>query len=110
VFMSDESLFRVCARIYDSPHFQPRIWHFDDNGKRKANPYRGQIHFGDLNKLTIRGFDEAVARADLRLRRKQINPFSGPAWATIKKMLARSPFSDFFCSSVVYELEKPVRH
>jgi len=77
VFMSDESLFRVCARIYDTPQFQPRIWHFDDNGKRKPNPYKGRVRFDDLNKLTIRRFDEVAVAAGFHPRRKQINPFTG---------------------------------
>jgi SAM-dependent methyltransferase len=108
VFMSDESLFRVCARIYDTPQFQPRIWHFDNSGKRKPNPYRDQGYFDDLNKLTIRRFDEVVARVGFHPRRKQINPFTGSTLAGLKRLLAHSPWPDFFCSSVVYELEKPV--
>jgi SAM-dependent methyltransferase len=108
VLMSDESLFRVCARIYDTPQFQPRIWHFDDNGKRKSNPYRGRLSFDDLNKLTIGRFDEVVAAAGFHPRRKQINPFTGSTLSGLKRFLAHSGSPDFFCSSVVYELEKPV--
>ena len=107
VFMSDESLLRVCARIYDTPHFQPRIWHFDDGGKRKPNPYRGRVYFDDLNKLTIRRFDEIVVRAGLQQRRKQINPFTGSSFSRLKSLLVRSPWPDFFCSCVVCEIEKP---
>ena len=107
VVMSDESLFRVCARIYDTPQFQPRIWHFDEAGNRKPNPYRGCKCFDDLNKLTIRRFDKTVASVGLRSRRKQVNPFSGPALFGLKRLLARSRWLDFFCSSVVYELERP---
>jgi SAM-dependent methyltransferase len=104
--LSDESMLRVCARIYDTPRFQPRIWHFDEQGKRKPNPYRGESRFGDLNKLTIRELDRVATAAGLRAARKQINPFTGRL-AGVKKMLVRSPWPDFFCSSVVYELEKP---
>jgi SAM-dependent methyltransferase len=107
VFMSDESLYRVCARIYDRPEFQPRIWHFDENGNRKSNPYADRILFDDLNKLTIRQFDGTVAKAGLKVRRKQINPFGGTAFASLKRWLARSPWPDFFCASAIYELEKP---
>jgi SAM-dependent methyltransferase len=108
-FMSDESLFRVLARIYDSPQFEPRIWHFDEGGKRIANPYRGQTHFKDLNKLTIRRFDAIVARTGLRIKRKEVLPFTGNRLATLKKMLVRTPWPDFFTSRVIYELEKPAR-
>ncbi|HEY6347372.1 MAG TPA: class I SAM-dependent methyltransferase [Bryobacteraceae bacterium] len=104
--LSDESMLRVCARIYDTPRFQPRIWHLDEQGQRKPNPYRGGSRFGDLNKLTIREFDRVAAAEGLRAARKQINPFTGRLTG-VKKILARSPWPDFFCSSVVYELEKP---
>jgi SAM-dependent methyltransferase len=107
VFMSDESLYRVCARIYDRPEFKPRIWHFDDNGKRKPNPYAGRVIFDDLNKLTIRQFDSVVEKAGLCARRRQINPFGGSTLQSLKRWLARSPWLDFFCASAVYELEKP---
>jgi SAM-dependent methyltransferase len=107
VFMSDESLLRVCARIYDTPQFQPRFWHFDAAGNRKPNPYRGQVVFDDMNKLTISRFDRTVARVGLQPRRKQVNPFGGATLAGVKRLLANSPWPDFFSSSVVYELEKP---
>ena len=97
----------MCARIYVTPQFQPRIWHFDDNGKRKPKPYRGQACFDDLNKLTIRRFDEIVATAGFHARRKQINPFTGSTLSGLKNVLAHWRWPDFFCTSVVYELEKP---
>jgi SAM-dependent methyltransferase len=109
VFMSDESLLRIGARIYDTPQFKPRIWHFDDQGVRKPNPYSGRVVFDDLNKLTIGRFDKTVGKAGLRVRRKQIDPFTGSGFATLKKLLARSPLPDFFCSCAVYEVEKPAR-
>jgi hypothetical protein len=105
-FMSDQSLYRICARIYDQPEFKPRIWHFDENGNRKANPYVGRLVFDDLNKLTIRRFDDLVKEAGLVARRKQINPFGGATLSALKRWLARSRWPDFFCASAVYELEK----
>jgi SAM-dependent methyltransferase len=108
-FMSDESLLRVCARIYDSPDFQPRIWHFDEEGKRIANPYAGQKHFQDLNKLTIRRFDALVTKAGLRIKRKEVLPFTGRRLAAVKELLVRTPWPDFFASRVIYELEEPAR-
>lgn len=107
VLMSDESLLRVCARIYDTPQFLPRMWHFDEQGKRKENPYRGRVGFDDLNKLTIRRFDEIVSKAGLHYRRKQINPFTGSRFSRLKNLLVRLPWPDFFCSCVVAEIEKP---
>lgn len=107
-FMSDESMFRVLARIYDSPQFQPRIWHFDEAGNRIPNPYQGVKHFKDLNKLTIKRFDKLVTSTGFRIKRKVIYPFTGDGLAGVKKMLVRTPWPDFFTSRVIYELEKPV--
>jgi SAM-dependent methyltransferase len=106
-FMSDKSLYKVCARIYDRPEFQPRIWHFDDNGKRIPNPYAGKLQFTDLNKLTIHKFDALIPKAGLRVRRRLINPFGGARLASLKRRLANSPWPDFFCASAVYEIERP---
>jgi len=105
--MSDASMLRVCARIYDTPEFKPRLWHFDDNGQRKPNPYAGVEHFGYLNKLTIGQFDNLIASVGLHARRKDVYPFTGKQLTWLKKLLVRSPWPDFFCSCVVYELEKP---
>lgn len=107
VLMSDASLYRVCARIYDRPEFKPRIWHFNEDGKRKSNPYAGLEVFEDLNKLTIRKFDKLAAEAGLIARRRLINPFGGKTLAPLKRFLVRSPWPDFFCASAVYELERP---
>jgi SAM-dependent methyltransferase len=106
-FMSDTSLFRVCARIYDNPEFQPRHWHFDENGQRKPNPYAGTVSCKDLNKLTIRQFDRISTGVGFQTIRKQVNPFTGTRLAVLKRALARGPWADFFCSCVVYELRKP---
>jgi hypothetical protein len=58
--------------------------------------------------LTIRRFDQVIAAAGLRLRRKEIHPFTGSRFAGLKKLLAQSPLRDFFCSCAVYEIEKPL--
>lgn len=106
VFLRDESLFRICARIYDTPQFKPRIWHFDDNGNRKPNPYQGRVVFDDLNKLTIQRFDRLVTQSGLSIERKQVDPFTGSSFAALKRLLARA-LPDFFCSCVVYQIQQP---
>jgi SAM-dependent methyltransferase len=102
--MSDDAMLRVAARIYDRREFRPRFWHFDDQGKRVPNPYRN-APFRNINKLTIRGFENAVTAAGLRIVRRDVIPFSGKL-AAIKRLLARSPLRDFFCACVIYELER----
>ncbi|MEO8373221.1 MAG: hypothetical protein ABI806_28810 [Candidatus Solibacter sp.] len=105
VFLPDESLFRICARIYDTPEFKPRIWHFDGSGNRKPNPYQGRVLFDDLNKLTIQRFDQLVAQCGLKVERKQVDPFTGNSFAAVKRLLVRA-WPDFFCSCVVYQIQQ----
>lgn len=106
VFLNDAALNRVCAKIYDSPRFQPRIWHFDAGGRRKSNPYQGSSRFGDLNKLTIKQFEQVVQASGLVITRRDIPPFNGQRLAWLKRALVRlSP--DFFSSCVIYEIAVP---
>jgi SAM-dependent methyltransferase len=104
VFMSDHAMLRVAARIYDRPEFRPRFWHFDDQGQRVPNPYRN-APFRNINKLTIRSFENSVTTAGLRVVRRDVIPFTGKLVA-IKRLLSRSPLRDFFCACVIYELER----
>ncbi len=106
MLLSDAGLFRVATRIYEHPDFRPRFWHFDEHGQKKKDMYR-KTKLVDLNKLTIGKFDTLMRRNGLTTQRKRLNPFGGQRFALLKKVLARSPWPDFFCSSVVYELEKP---
>ncbi len=101
--LDDAAMHRVCARIYDSPHFRPRLWHLDAEGRRKPNPHVGATT-GYLNRLTISGFERAVRRAGLRVERKTVHPFSGQRLGGIKRALARLPWPDAFCSHVAYEI------
>jgi len=100
--MSDDAMLRVAARIYDRPEFKPRFWHFDDQGQRVENPYRN-APFRNLNKLTIAGFEKAIAQAGLKAARRDLIPFSGSP-RPLKQWLAHSPLRDFFCACVIYEL------
>lgn len=102
--LNDAALSRVCARIYDNPNFQPRIWHYGADGKRLDNPYRNQTRFGDLNKLTIRKFEQTARRAGLKIDRREFQPFTGDRLARLKRALIRLPWPDAFTSCVVYEI------
>jgi hypothetical protein len=106
--MSEASLRRVCARIYDLSESPVRVWHFDENGNRKPNPYCGQATKGYLNKLTTWRFKKFCRSLGIRTIRKDVVPFSGSRLAVVKKALASTPFaSDFFCGCVAYKLQVP---
>lgn len=108
LFMSEASLLRVCSRMYELPDFPVRVWHFDGDGKRKPNPYLGQTSLGYLNKLTTWQFERVCRSLGIQTIKKTVVPFSGSRLAALKKALASIPFaSDFFCGSVVYELQVP---
>ncbi|AGA29616.1 methylase involved in ubiquinone/menaquinone biosynthesis [Singulisphaera acidiphila DSM 18658] len=104
--LNDEALMRVCAKIYDNPKFRPRIWHFDADGQRVENPYRGVTRFTDLNRLTIKKFERVLRSAGLVIARRDIQPFTGRRLAWLKRTLVRLR-PDFFCSCVAYEITVP---
>ena len=103
-FMSDRSMLDVAARVYDSPRFQPRFWHFDEAGAKLPNPYRG-APFSNINKLTIPQFDREVGEAGLGISRKEVIPFGGSP-APLKRLLSRI-LPDAFCACTIYELTRP---
>jgi SAM-dependent methyltransferase len=104
LFLSDASLLRICARIYELPEFKPRIWHFDCDGKRIPNPYARQRKFCDLNKLTTRKAEVLFRQAGFQIAKRMTHPFSGDRLRTLKHLLSKTRFRDFFCGCAVYEL------
>jgi SAM-dependent methyltransferase len=106
LLLSEASLLRVCSRMYELPEFPVRVWHFDENGKKKPNPYAGQTSLGYLNKLTTWKFERVCQSTGIKTVKKTVVPFSGNHLAAMKRFLASLPFvSDFFCGSVAYKLQ-----
>ena len=104
--LSEAAFFRVCARTYDMPEYQPSFWHLDNQGQRKPNPFVSSPTQDDyLNKLTTWKFERCCRRSGLQIARKEVVPFSGDRLRYVKRFLASVPYlSDAFCGRVVYEL------
>ena len=97
------ALYRIAAQIYDSPSFRPRWWHLDASGVPKANPYRGQTEFTDLNRLTTRRFETVVRHAGLSMSRREAHSGTN----RLRRHLAKiRGLQDFLCTHFVYELQK----
>lgn len=105
------SMFEACAELYDAPDFVPRVWDRDEHtGQKKPNKWRSQQQFYPfLNRLTQRGFECEVRRADLKIDRREIHGFSGSWRSRATSMLIPIPIlGDCFVSFYVYELSKPL--
>ncbi len=103
MLLGPAALHRVAARVYDTLSFKPRWWHFETDGTRKKNFYRGQEHFVDLNCLTTRKFDRVANDAGLWIARREAVTGNNP----IRRVLGRMrPLQDFVCAYFVYELRK----
>ena len=104
MLLGPASLYRVASRVYESPNFRPRWWHFDEAGLRRPNFYRGKTAYVDLNRLTTARFEQVARNAGLRVVRREAKLGASPVrkfFATIR------PLQDFVAAYFVYELQKP---
>ncbi len=97
-------LLRVAHRVYKSPKFQPRWWHFDESGARIQNFYRGETEYADLNCLTTSVFEQVARDAGLRIARREVFGSTNPARRFLVKF---RPLQDFIAAYFIYELIKP---
>lgn len=105
VLWAEDVLVETCARIYDSPSFEPRVWDLEPDGRKKPNKWRAMRELPCLNRLTIRRFEATCRQAGLRVERRVIAGFAGSRAARLTAVLTRVPvLREFFASSVVYEL------
>jgi ubiquinone/menaquinone biosynthesis C-methylase UbiE len=106
-FFSEQTLIEACARVYAMPEFKPRWWDLDEHGRRKPNKYLTLDRFTDLNKLTIREFEKLCRQEGLQLATRELIGFGGSAAARLTRILAQLPVTrEFFCSRVIYRLQK----
>jgi ubiquinone/menaquinone biosynthesis C-methylase UbiE len=107
VVFSDKTLFEACARVYDMPEFKPRWWDLDEQGRKRPNKWLTMERFNDLNKLTIREFEQLCGQTGLQIDTREIVGFGGSAISRLTRTLAHLPVTrEFFCSRVVYRLQK----
>jgi SAM-dependent methyltransferase len=106
-FFSDKTLLDVCARIYDMPEFQPRLWDQDEKGNKRPNKWRTMKTLPDLNRLTLAQFERVCVESGLIIEERRTSGFKGRRLAAVTEALSRIPrIQEFFCSQVVYKLRK----
>jgi len=103
---SDKAIIRACAKIYDMPEFEPRIWDLEDSGRKKPNKWNDLKTLPTLNKLTIRKFERTARSAGFIIDRRELHPISSSRAAQrVSMVLTRLPIlREFFTACTVYEL------
>lgn len=105
-------MLRTAERIYDHPHFEPRHWDLDEDGRKRPNKWRAWSSFeeqGYINKLDIHTFQHLAASAGFDVARLERRSFTGAPWRRILgRTLMGLPFvGDYFVSYVLVELVRP---
>ena len=108
VFLRDDELNEVCARIVEWPAFDAPVWDRDADGG-KVNRFRVPSNEEFLNKLTVREFESLCKAAGFALHRREFQPFNYPQpLKAISALLTKVPVArDFFMAYAVYELVRP---
>lgn len=111
VFFSMDTLLRVAAKLYDSPHYDTACYFLDKDGQKKPNPYHDQESWGTyLNQMTIRKFNRLLKETPFRVRHQEKIGFGGSTFKLSRAVrgLAQVPVLDEFFTSVLFTvLEKP---
>lgn len=108
VFFSERALLRTCARIYDMPEFQPRVWDLDETGRKKPNKWLSMKSLPEVNKLTMGRFERLVRAAGLEIESRRLRGFGSSTLAKLSHVFLHIPYlREFFTSSVVYTLRRP---
>ncbi len=108
VLFSEKTLLETCARIYEMPEFQPRVWDRDASGEKRPNKWRSLTSLPGVNKLSMRRFETMLRSKGWRVARRERHGFSSGVIAPLTRVFTRLPFlREFVTSCVVYELVKP---
>ena len=111
VFFSMDTLLRVAARLYDSPHYDAACYFLDKKGQKVPNPYKDQKSWGTyLNFMTIRKFNRLLKQTPFRLKHQEKIGFGGSTFKISRAVrgLAQVPvLNEFFTSVLFTVLEKP---
>jgi SAM-dependent methyltransferase len=111
VFFSMDTLLRVAAKLYDSPHYDTACYFLDKDGQKKPNPYHDQNSWGTyLNYMTIRKFNRLLKQTPFRVKHQEKIGFGGRTFKISRAVrgLAQVPVLDEFFTSVLFTvLEKP---
>jgi len=101
---SERVLIETCARVYEMADYEPRVWDFDEEGRRKPNKWRAMDALPEVNRLTIEGFERLLDEVGIAIVRRKIKGFSGRL-ARLSRPLTKIPrVQEFFTSAVIYDL------
>ena len=112
LLVSERTLVRLAARIYDDPCFIPRTWDIDPaTGSKKPNKWRTGADLSSwLNRLTLRQF-RRICRAggmDLHVRARGLGSGEGGGLKRAAGKLAELPgVGECFTSYFAITLTKP---
>lgn len=108
VLFGEETMLKVCRRIYQSDFYQPNMHDFDKDGERIEDKFNySKIPTDYLNKLLIRDF-ERVFRDSSFEHRVHAERFSSK-WAAWTTPLLKLPFvREFFTAYIWVVLERPL--
>lgn len=95
VLFGERALFKTAARLYELATFSPAVWHFDEKGERKPNPWKQWTTFaeqGHINQINAPELRDLISRTGFEVTRFEPHGFSGsPARRLVSGSLARLP-------------------
>lgn len=105
-----ETIFAVCADIYDDPSFRPRTWDIDPKTKAKRpNKWRAARSFEPfLNRLTRRQFERSVRDSGLAIVERRTHGFGSSRWSRATRPFKWTPLlGECLVSCYTYRLCRP---
>ncbi len=108
VFFSEQTLLRVCRRVYHSSWYAPNMHDYDEDGQRFPDKYTHQTISTDyLNKLLIKDFEHAFLSTGFRYKTHCV-PF-GSRYARWTRVFLHMPWMrEFIAGYVWFELTKSI--
>ncbi|MCP4589492.1 MAG: class I SAM-dependent methyltransferase, partial [bacterium] len=109
LLFSPRTVFAVCAEVYDSPDFVPRIWDLDQNtGRKRPNKWRAVTgYYPFLNRLPRTRFERIVRGEGLTIAHQETHGFGGSSKARATRTLTHVPLiGECFTSFFIYRLAK----
>jgi ubiquinone/menaquinone biosynthesis C-methylase UbiE len=105
VFFSESVLIKTCARIREMNEYVPRIWDFDDDGTPLPNKWREMKELPEVNRLTIKQFENALEEEGIGIEHRDIQGFGGSALSRLSRPLTKVPvLQEYLVSCVTYVL------
>ena len=106
VFFSNKAMAEACTKIYYAPEYKPRFWDLDADGNKRMNRVFDPDNLGGVNGLTMGRFENLCRRNGMKITRREIHPFTGPAVVrAVSGALCRVPvLREFFSAFVIYEV------